>query len=211
MNTPMKKILVVVGICILICIVIFMVIRLATKTTITNKSSTGTTIIAFGDSLVYGAGATTPDRSFVSLLSGKINQPIINLGKNGDTTESALTRLDSVLELNPKIVIVLLGGNDFLQSVPPYQTFTNLNTIVTTIQAHGAAVLLLGIRGGLITDPYSQRFEAFAKAHGTAYVPDVLNGLIGNTEYMADAIHPNDKGNQIIANKIAPVLEGMLH
>jgi len=56
---------------------------------IKNYPPQNNTIIAFGDSLVEGVGAPT-DTNFVSLLSKKVGLPIHNLGKSGDTTESAL-------------------------------------------------------------------------------------------------------------------------
>lgn len=170
---------------------------------ITNSDSTGTTIVAFGDSLVQGIG-TTPDKNFVSVLSRSTGQSIINLGRSGDTTAAALQRIDTVLAERPKLVFVLLGGNDYLRKVPVDDTFTNLSTIIQKIQAQGAAVIILGIRGGVISDQYKERFEQLADTYHTGYVPDVLDGLIGNTTLMSDPIHPNEKGYELIANKISP-------
>src|SRR3989344_2237176 len=102
-----------------------------------NYPSSGTDIIAFGDSLVAGVGAS-PGRDFVSLLSQKIGQPIISLGVSGDTTASALARVGELDAYRPKVVIVLFGGNDYLQRVPPAQTFDNLTEIVENVQARCA-------------------------------------------------------------------------
>ena len=86
------------------------------------KPTSGRTIVAFGDSLVEGRGAT-PGRDFVSLLARRLNTRIVNAGRSGDTTAAALARLDSdVLSRDPKVVIVLLGGNDYLRRVPTEQT-----------------------------------------------------------------------------------------
>src|SRR5688500_11781318 len=79
-------------------------------------------IVAFGDSLVVGVGAA-PGNDFVSLLSARIDEPIINLGRSGDTTEKALARISEVINEKPALVIVLLGGNDYLRKVPIDQTF----------------------------------------------------------------------------------------
>src|SRR6056297_1363725 len=79
---------------------------------VTNVPSAGTRIIAFGDSLVEGVGAN-PGNDFVSILSRNIAEPIVNLGNSGDTTRDALARIDEVLEQDPKIVLVLIGGNDY--------------------------------------------------------------------------------------------------
>lgn len=176
---------------------------------ILNLDSEGTAVVAFGDSLVQGVGASE-GRDLVSQLSARIGQPITNLGRSGDTTASASARVDRIFEHDPKIVIVLLGGNDFLRRVPADETFANLSKIVRTIQSMGAAVLVLGVRGGLLSDAYESRFEKFAREHGAAYVPNVLDGLLGDRTYMSDQIHPNDLGYEKIANKVYPVLLKML-
>lgn len=172
---------------------------------IKNYPSSGETIIAFGDSLVEGVGATEGN-DFVSLLSKRIDTPIINLGHPGDTTAEALLRINEVLSRNPKIVMVLLGGNDFLRRVSKAEMLSNLEHIITTIQNAGAIVILLGVRGGLITDNYESDLKSLAKKTGSAYAPNVLKGLIGNPKYMSDSIHPNDVGYAIIAEHIYPIL-----
>lgn len=179
------------------------------KTKIINLDSRGTNVVAFGDSLIQGVGSSF-ENDFVSVLAKRIGQPIVNLGHSGDNTFEALARIDEIFKYNPRIVIVLFGGNDYIDRVPKNQTFSNLEKIVALIQSKGAAVLLLGIRGGLLTDAYNSDFTAFARSHGVGFVPDVLDGLFGDGRYMSDAVHPNDAGYKLIADKVEPILKGML-
>lgn len=165
-------------------------------------------IVAFGDSLVQGTGSS--GGGFVRLLEERLGRPITNLGVPGDTTADGLARLDEVLALRPSVVILLLGGNDFLRRVPEEVTFGHLATIIERLQADGAAVLLVGVRGGLVRDPVAARYEALAGQYGTAYVHDVLDDTLGVPGYMADAVHPNDAGYGVIADRIFPVLARML-
>src|SRR5215212_11260441 len=80
-----------------------------------NIASRGSAIIAFGDSLTAGYGAN-PGEDYPSRLSTMIGATIVNAGVNGDTTESALARVDAdVLARDPRIVLVGLGGNDLLR------------------------------------------------------------------------------------------------
>lgn len=181
----------------------------AARTRIYNLDSTGANIIAFGDSLVRGVGST-PDNDLFSLLSERIGQPILNMGVSGDTTADAIARLDTVLAADPRLVIIILGGNDYLKRVPRDITFENLGTIVNAIQERGAAVLILGVRGGLIRDTYDDQFKKFAREHHTGFVSNILDGLIGDTKYMSDTIHPNDLGYAKIADRVEPVLREML-
>ena len=102
--------------------------------------------------------------------------------------------------------MLLLGGNDFLKRVPKHEMLSNLEQIITAIQNKGAVVILLGVRGGLITDSYESDLRSLAEKTGSAYVPNVLKGLIGNPKYMDDSIHPNNAGYAIIADHIYPLL-----
>ena len=167
------------------------------------------TIVAFGDSLVQGVGARE-GHDLVSLLSMEIKAPIVNEGRSGDTTVTALERIDTVLVHDPGIVIVLLGGNDYLRKIPKETTFQNLHTIISKFKENNTRVLLLGIRGGLLRDTYEKDFEDFAKREQVPFIPNVLDGLIGKDEYMSDQIHPNDRGYAKIAERVAPELKRML-
>lgn len=173
---------------------------------IKNYPSAGRDIIAFGDSLVEGVGASSADLNFVSLLSKKIGKPIINLGVSGDTTADGLKRLSELDDYKPKVVLLLLGGNDHLRKVPAETTFDNLGKIIENIQSRGAVVVLLGVRGSILTDRFKSEFEELQEKYKTAYVPNVLEGLFGNPKYMSDPLHPNDLGYAEIANRIYPVL-----
>jgi acyl-CoA thioesterase-1 len=174
------------------------------------KPTSGRTIVAFGDSLVEGRGAT-PGRDFVSVLARRLGTRIVNAGRSGDTTGAALARLDSdVLARDPKVVIVLLGGNDFLRRVPVEQTFANLEKIVDRIRRRGAAVILVGVSVGLFSDPYASEYTAIARRNAAGLVPDILDGIIGNNELMADSIHPNDRGYAIIAERLERAVKEMV-
>ena len=85
--------------------------------------------VAFGDSLTEGQGAAEGN-NYPALLSGRLGVPILNKGKSGDTTSDALNRLDEILELRPRVVLLCLGGNDSLNQDPRTRTFANLSTII---------------------------------------------------------------------------------
>lgn len=185
---------------------LFFFINLNKSSQIKNYPSNGKDIIAFGDSLIFGQGASSDDKNFISLLSQRIGKKIINLGVPGNTTQDALDRINELEKYNPKVVIVLIGGNDYLKKVPIETTFKNLEKIIKKIHDSGSVVLLLGVRGGLLTDKFDTEFEKISSKYHTAYVSDVLSGLVTNMQYMSDAVHPNDLGYQKIADRVYPVL-----
>jgi len=180
--------------------------KAAAMATITNYPSKGTDIIAFGDSLVAGYGADD-NKDFVSDLSQAVGQPIINLGVDGDTTAGALARIHTLDKYNPKIVIVLVGGNDYLQHKDMTTAFVNLGEIISYIQSKGAVVLLVGVRLNPILGNFDSQYQALVDKYKVAYVPDALDGIIGNQKLMYDSIHPNNEGYKMLADRVLPVLQ----
>ena len=174
------------------------------------KPSAGTAIVMLGDSLVEGLGAS-PGRDLPVLIGQRIGHTVVNAGHRGDTASAALARLDSdVLSRDPRVVIVLVGGNDFLRRVPRETTFEALDTIVRRVRARGAAVVIVAVSLGLLSDQYGDLYEALARRTDSALVPDVLGGILGQGELMADQIHPNDRGYAIMADRIAPAVSQLL-
>ncbi|MCF7843401.1 arylesterase [Candidatus Gracilibacteria bacterium] len=197
----MKKIIEIV-IVLIVGIFLFMYFK---PVKITNYPSKGDSIVMFGDSLIYGVGSTSGN-DMATLISNEIGEPVINMGVPGETSAQGLLRINDVIEKNPKVVFILFGGNDFLHKIPLANTFKNIDNMVVEIQKSGAVVILLGIQGGVLTDPYDTEFEKIVKKRGTLHVTNVLGGLIGNREFMSDAVHPNDAGYRKIVDRILPVL-----
>ncbi len=169
----------------------------------------GSTVVIFGDSLAAGTGAT-PGGDIASQLSERLGTPVINLGVPGDTTADGLARVDTLLATDPRVVIILLGGNDAIKKLPVEQTFADLASLIERIQATGAAVVLVGEPGALYGSRYDEEYERLAETYRTSYVSNILSGLIGRAEYMSDYIHPNDAGYEKAAERILPVVNEAL-
>jgi lysophospholipase L1-like esterase len=166
-------------------------------------------VLAFGDSLTFGIGATSGN-GYVPVLERRIGIDIFNSGIPGNTTGDALVRLNaSVLSRDPRIVIVLLGGNDLLQNVPLQTRIDNITQIVERIRADGSKVILVGVGSGAL-DPFNGALPDLASRTGSSYVPDIMSGIFGNPSLMSDNIHPNDAGYAIIADRIEPALRSAL-
>lgn len=166
-------------------------------------------IVAFGDSLVVGVGSPETE-GFIMPLVSLVGEPILNRGVRGNTTVDGLARIETILELKPRIVLLLLGGNDYLRKVPKTETSENLHTIIKTLQGEGILVVLLGVRGGVLTDGYETMYEDMAQTTGSVYVENVLDGIFGNGSLMFDSIHPNREGYARIAKKVYVELEPVL-
>ena len=177
---------------------------------IRNLRSAGEAIVCFGDSLTEGVGADAGE-DYPSVLSRQLNFPIVNAGQRGDTTAQALERLsESVLRRNPRLVIVLLGGNDFLRQMPRAESKKNLAEIVRRIQQQGAMVAIAGIKLGLFTDEFAAIYEETAKEFGALYIAQVMKGILSDATLKSDPIHPNGAGYRLIAERIAARVRPLL-
>jgi len=202
----MKKVLILLAV-VIVAIFAFLILR-DKEDEITNIGGEGVSVVAFGDSLVYGVGSGG-EGGFVSILSERIGRTIVNKGVSGNTTADGLKRVDEVLALEPEVVILLLGGNDAIRKISTEKTFENLSLLIESIHESGSAVLLVGIQSGILRDKYKDEFKKLSREYKTAYVPDILDGILG-TKFMSDPIHPNNEGYALMADKIEPVLIELL-
>lgn len=168
-----------------------------------NLDSNGSALIAFGDSLTAGYGAGGGE-DYPARLSNTSGLTVVNAGVSGDTTEMALARLDSaVLSQNPRIVIIGLGGNDFLRGVPISSTEANLRTIIRKIQSAGGMVVLLGFKFPSLSANYDKMYKRVAKEEKCLFIPGTLKGILTDPALKSDEIHPNARGYAVMAERIA--------
>jgi acyl-CoA thioesterase-1 len=173
----------------------------ASPNRIKNFSTIGKNIICFGDSLTYGSGATA-GMDYPSQLATMISQPIINKGVPGDTTASALARLDrDILSQSPRIVLITLGANDLKNGTPKDIAFQNLKTIIESIQAKGALVIVGGVDIPLWGRGFGEGYAEVCRQTGVVLIPNIFEGIMGNSKLMSDPIHPNDAGYTKMAEK----------
>lgn len=174
------------------------------------QAGTGDQIIVLGDSIASGYGVSKTE-SFPSVLSRLLNLPIVNRGVAGDTTADGLNRLQQdVLSASPWLVIVELGGNDYLRRIPVSETERNLRQIITQIQDKKAIVVLLGINTGAV-DQYQVMYANLAEETQAYLIPQIFTGILNDSQYRQDdVIHPNAAGHQKLAERVATALKPLL-
>jgi lysophospholipase L1-like esterase len=144
---------------------------------------------------------------------------VINGGASGDTAAQAAGRLPARLaEHHPVLVIVSIGGNDFLRRLPASDTEAALHRIVTASREASAQVLLVavpqpslaGAAGlGLADHPLYARLgeELQLPLHAGGW-----SRVLGDDKLKSDAIHANAAGYRAFAEGLAATLraQGLL-
>uniref|UniRef100_UPI0035B4111F GDSL-type esterase/lipase family protein n=1 Tax=Hylemonella sp. TaxID=2066020 RepID=UPI0035B4111F len=172
----------------------------------------GSTVLALGDSLTAGVGAT-PDTAYPNVLQALTGWQVVNGGVSGDTTAQALARLPALLhDHQPALVIVSIGGNDFLRQMSAGTAKATIREISRTAQAAGAQVLLVAVpqvsllaagTGSLKDHPlYAELAEELKlplHAQGWAQV-------LSRPELRSDNVHANAQGYRQFAEGLMQTL-----
>jgi len=167
-----------------------------------------TRVLAFGDSVTHGTGAGEGE-DWPSLLAAATGWEVINAGIPGDTAQAGRHRLQALLdEFTPALVLVEIGGNDFLRRRSEPEVKEDLRQIVRTARAGGAQVVLVGVPAlslsgaviGRLAD--SPIYAALADEEGVPLVPDVFADVLSQAELRTDRIHPNAQGYRRMADGI---------
>lgn len=178
----------------------------------------GQKIVFLGDSLTEGYQVAKKD-SYPSLIEKMLKSEkkykdlkIFNGGVSGSTTASGLKRLKWFLKSDPTHLVLSLGSNDGLRGFKVQETRKNLEAIIELAKSKGLIVILLGVKvppnyGSKYQKEFDGIFPALAKKYKLPFMPFILEGVAAHPELnLADGIHPNPKGYQIIAKNILKIL-----
>lgn len=176
-------------------------------------------IVYFGDSITEGWGTISSD--FFT------KKTYVNRGISGQTTPQMLLRFRTdVIELKPKVVVILAGTNDIAGNTGPTTLEMILGNLISTCElakANNIKVVLCSVlpvydypwKPGLepadkiIT--LNKMIQKYAKANGITYV-DYYSSMVDERKglksiYSADGVHPNKEGYLVMAPLIESVLK----
>jgi len=169
----------------------------------------GSTVLALGDSLTSGVG-TNAATAYPAVLQELTGWQVVNGGVSGDTTAQALARLPALLETHrPQLVIVGIGGNDFLRQMSAAAARDNIRAICRAATDSGAQVMLVAVpqfsllaaSAGRLTD-----HPLYAELAGELNLPLYEAGwveVLGNARLRSDQIHANAQGYRQFAEGLA--------
>lgn len=171
-----------------------------------TKIPAGSTVLALGDSLTFGYGANAAE-SYPAQLQKLTGWNIVNGGVSGNTSAQALSRLPALLQQQPKLVIVGIGGNDFLRKYSENETRGNIGKIIETVQKENIPVVLVGVPhisigalfGHLSDHPM---YETLAEQYKIPLFADAWSEILGDDKLKSDQIHANAVGYRLFAEKL---------
>ena len=150
-------------------------------------------------------------------------KPYVNRGIGGQTTPQMLVRFrQDVIDLHPKVVVILAGTNDIAGNTGPMRNEdieANLSSIAELARAHGIRVVFSSVLPvhnytEKAKDFFAQRPPArilelnswlkdYCAKNGVVYL-DYFSALVDDKgllkkELADDGLHPNDAGYKIMA------------
>ena len=100
-------------------------------------------MLAFGDSLTFGTGAS-PAESYPAQLQSLIGRKVVNAGVPGEISADGLSRLPEVLEeVQPRLLLLCHGGNDFLRKQSETAAAANVRAMIRLARDKGIGVVLI--------------------------------------------------------------------
>jgi len=172
-------------------------------------------ILALWDSLTAGNGVERefnyPNQLEYLLQEDGYNYTVVNAGVSGDTSLQVLDRVPLYVDLNPDIVILVVGGNDGLQTLNIEDMKKNILQIIDSFP--DAKMVLGGIEVpenlGSYVEIFQNAYKEIAQARPEVYFqPSFLGEVAGSIELnQSDRVHPTADWYTKIALKMFEFLQ----
>ena len=183
-------------------------------------------VVCIGDSLTACGG---PGGRYTDWLAAWMPEAeIINKGIGGNTLAQGRARYQQdILDLNPNVVVIELGANDFWRAKRPLDELAaDLDYMVSAARHAGAQVVIASCFGDAGNGDASPEFQEDVHAryacgiaqveqdvcirYACFYVPNMqfdIKPVVDYPQYWGDDRHPNKAGNELVARRIFAELE----
>jgi len=155
------------------------------------------------------------EETYVARLREALPCQVLNAGRASDRTASLRARLQKdVLSHSPTVVLIFIGGNDYLDDTPRRKFAEQLDNLVGRVVSGGARVVLVEVPSGIVWNPYAGVYRNVASRYGVILVPESKLRLWFSVELLArdslaqpltiDGIHLSPGGAAKVAQWLKP-------
>ncbi|MEN8176592.1 MAG: GDSL-type esterase/lipase family protein [Pseudomonadota bacterium] len=164
-------------------------------------------ILAFGNSLTRGTGASAA-KSYPHQLALLTGHTVINAGVPGELSAEGRKRLPALLEkYQPELVLLCHGGNDLIRRLDPDQLADNLKAMVAASREAGAQAVLLAVPDFGLLMSAADVYTEVAQSTGVPVETEAIPRVIRDRELKSDPIHPNGQGYAQVAEAVFRFLQ----
>ena len=183
-----------------------------------NLEENQITIVAFGDSLTEGLGVSRedsyPKQLEKTLKENGYNVIVHNSGISGETSTAANKRKEWVMQLNPQIVILVIGANDGFRGIDTSIIKNNIVEIIDFFKEKNIKVILGGLPmsenlGEKYINDFENIFIEISQDNEIYFIENFLEGVVANKDLnQEDRIHPTKEGyTYIVQNNVYEIVE----
>ncbi len=173
-----------------------------------SQETPATVVVCIGDSITQGYYMNR-SLGYPSHLQSMLDQTgkpytVINEGKGGEATYSAVFRTQNILKkYTAHIVIIMEGANDVTQGISPSTTSFNLENMAKQAQAAGAVPIVSTITPNsspsYAPENYNPSIRAMAERNGFRLVDSYMNVVANWSNLSFDGLHPTAAGARVMA------------
>jgi acyl-CoA thioesterase-1 len=192
-----------------LCLVAFAALALAacSKPPQLPRLAPDAVVLAFGDSLTFGTGAAA-NESYPAQLERLIGRRVVRAGVPGEVSAQALARLPAALdEFTPQLLLLCIGGNDFLRRLGTRQAAANVREMVRLAKSRNVDVVLIGTPEPGFTVSPPAFYGEIAEEFRIPYEDGVIGEVLRKPRLKSDPIHPNANGYRVVAERLAALLK----
>ena len=181
-----------------------------------NKTLSNVDVCFIGDSLTDGYDV----KSFYSNLN------VLNRGIGGDRVKDVITRLDtSIYHANPKVVVVLIGGNDVLAGHSQEYIINMIIRIIMNIKnnLHNTKIIVQSFYP--LSKDYAKHNSTMKSLNVVVkdvcsifdvVFADIYDSLLDTStnelslSFTPDNVHLNNDGYEVVTSILKPIIEELL-
>jgi acyl-CoA thioesterase-1 len=180
-----------------------------------------TKVLFIGDSLTAGYGIPK-EKAYPYLVASTLKSQfkkqikVINGSVSGSTTASAVSRLKWYQKTKPDILFLALGANDGLRGIDLESSRKNLDKAIKYAKELKIKVILAGMMippnyGPDYTKAFLRIYKDLSENNKVTLLPFLLEGVAAKKDLnLADGIHPNEKGHEVMAKIVIKYLRPLL-